>query len=128
MSDDKLRSDAVSSDVVSSDAATSATPKRDRSALRRAGGTRRRGGLGAMVSLLGSVVWEVLLEVVFLVLVGLVSWLVYEELRWVFIAVVFLGVNLVLVLIALVVFARRRARRGRAGRGARDSVRNRTGL
>lgn len=128
MSDDVSRSDAVDPDAIDSDAPGSDLPKRDRSALRRASGAPRRRGRGAAASLLGSVVWEVLLEVVFLVLVGLVSWLVYEELRWGFIAVVFLGVNAVLAMIAFVAFARRRGRRRRSAGERRDVVRNRTGL
>lgn len=127
MSEDVSRSDAVDPDAIDSDASGSDLPKRDRSALRRADRTRRRGGGGAVASFLGSVVWEVLLEVVFLVLVGLVSWLVYGDLRWGFIAVVFLGVNAVLAVIALAAFARRRGRR-RSASGRGDVVRNRTGL
>ena len=56
-------------------------------------------------------VWEALLEVVFLGLVCLVSWLVYDELRWPFIAAVFLAVNAVLLVLALVAWLRRRGRR-----------------
>jgi hypothetical protein len=87
------------------------------------------------VSAVASVIWEVVGEVVFLALVGLVSWLVYEELRWPFIAAVFLGVNAVLVVIALIVWVRRRRSRGggrgggrpRKGRAEADTVRDRTG-
>lgn len=84
---------------------------------------------------MGSVVWEVVFEVVFLILVGLVSWFVYDDLRWPFIAVVFLSVNAVLGLIALAAWARRRhsRRSPRAESGTQpnphrgDTVRDRTG-
>lgn len=72
--------------------------------------------------MVGSVVWEVIGEIVFFALVALVSWLVYEELRWPFILVVFLGVNAVLVVIALAVWLRRRRPRGSARRRSRGSV------
>ena len=84
--------------------------RRDRASLRAGARGRRRGAsVGAAIA---SVIWEVVGEILFFVLVALVSWLVYEELRWSFIAVVFLGVNVVLALIALAVWgSRRRARR-----------------
>jgi hypothetical protein len=67
-----------------------------------------------LASGLASIVWEVVGELVFLVLVGLVSWLVYEELRWPFIATVFFSVNAVLLLIAVVAWARGRRRSRRS--------------
>ncbi|RUR01261.1 hypothetical protein [Labedella endophytica] len=68
------------------------------------------------VSWLGDIAWEVIGELVFFGLVVLVSWLVYGELRWPFVAAVFLGVNAVLVVIALAVWLGRRARRSRTKR------------
>ena len=108
--------------------------RRDRTALRRGTPVARRRG-SAVVSVVGSVIWEVVGELVFLGLVGLVSWLVYEELRWPFIAAVFLGVNAVLAVIAVIVWGRRRRSRGggrgggrsRKGRAGADTVRDRTG-
>jgi uncharacterized membrane protein YbhN (UPF0104 family) len=109
----------------------SGPPRRDRAALRLGRPATRRGG-SAVVSAVAGVIWEIVGEVVFLALVGLVSWLVYGEFRWPFIAAVFLGVNAVLVLLALLVWIRRRgSRRGghgpRKGRTRADEVRDKTG-
>lgn len=95
--------------------------RRDRSSLRRSNATQRSGGIRRpgripVSSWLGSVVWEVLLELVFFGLVVLVSWLVYSELRWTFIAVVFASVNVVLGVVAAVVWIRKRSKRRSAMR------------
>lgn len=66
---------------------------------------RRRPGRSVVVG-----VWELLLEVVFFALVVLVSWLVYEEVRWPFVATVFLGVNAVLLALLVIGWLRRRRR------------------
>ncbi|WP_166409088.1 hypothetical protein [Labedella phragmitis] len=54
---------------------------------------------------------EVIGEIVFAALIALVSHLVYGEVRWLFVAAVWLAVNGVLLLLAAVVWLRGRRRR-----------------
>lgn len=93
--------------------------KRDRGARRGSdggSGSERRVKRHGFVSWLGDIAWEVIGELVFFGLVVLVSWLIYEEVRWPFVAAVYLGVNAVLVVIALAVWLGRRGRRSRTRR------------
>jgi asparagine N-glycosylation enzyme membrane subunit Stt3 len=85
--------------------------RRDRQKLRQEG---RTGGFRRWLRDVPSRLFDVLLEIVGeLVLVGLaalVSFLVYGEVRWLFVAAVWIGVNATLVVIALVALLWRRRR------------------
>ncbi|RWZ68602.1 hypothetical protein ELQ92_05215 [Labedella populi] len=83
--------------------------RRDRRAARDDGRSRR--GLRAVPLLLASVAFEIVGEIVFAALIALVSFLVYGEVRWLFVAAVWLAVNAVLLLLALIVWLRGRRRR-----------------
>ncbi len=86
--------------------------RRDRKAVRaagRAGGIAR--GIRSVPGLVASVALEIVAEIVFAALVALVSYLVYGEVRWLFVAAVWLAVNGVLVLLAVGVWLRGRRRR-----------------
>lgn len=82
--------------------------RRDRGA--RSTGKRSR-GVRSIPLLLASVAAEIVGEIVFAALIVLVSFLIYGEVRWLFAAAVWLGVNAVLMVIALLVWGRRRRSR-----------------
>jgi hypothetical protein len=88
--------------------------RRDRQKLRHEGTT---GGLRRWIrdlpSRLSDVLLEIIGEVVLVGLAALVSFLVYGEVRWPFVAAVWFGVNGTLVVIAIValLWRRRRSRR-----------------
>jgi hypothetical protein len=70
-------------------------------------------GLRSAPRLLASVALEIVGEIVFAALIALVSYVVYGEVRWLFVAAVWLAVNGVLLLLALVVWLRGRRRHRR---------------
>lgn len=91
------------------------TLRRDRQKLRqegRTGGFRR--WLRDVPSRLFGVLLEIVGELVLVGLAALVSFLVYGEVRWLFVAAVWFGVNGALVVIAIVVWLWGRRRSPRA--------------
>jgi hypothetical protein len=88
--------------------------RRDRRAAREpAAPARVARGLRSVPRLLASVGLEIVGEIVFAGLIALVSYLVYGEVRWLFVAAVWLAVNGVLLLLALAVWLRGRRRHRR---------------
>lgn len=83
--------------------------RRDRRAVRAPARSGR--SLRSLPLLIASVGFEIVGEVVFAALIALVSFLVYGEVRWLFVATVWLAVNGVLLLLALILWLRARKRR-----------------
>jgi hypothetical protein len=82
--------------------------RRDRRVARDSVGSGR--GLRTLPLLIASVGFEIIGEIVFAGLVVLVSFLVYGEIRWLFVAMVWLAVNGVLLLLASIAWLRGRKR------------------